>query len=103
MHPIDIGIIVTGVLFGYFYMVPYAYYALPAMSLEQLQFDGEISSYFLFLQSLSCDLDDFLFRVHERLLLFHHRLADGKFLFRFLLQRLLAVLHFLLLGMARCL
>lgn len=54
--PFAAGLFILGVLFGYFYMVPYAYYALPAMSLEQLQFDGEISSYFLFLQSLSLGL-----------------------------------------------
>lgn len=54
--PFAVGLFATGVLFGYFYMVPYAYYALPAMSLSLLQFDGEISSYFLFLQSLSLGL-----------------------------------------------
>jgi len=54
--PFAVGLFTTGVLFGYFFMVPYAYYALPAMTLEQVQFDGEISSYFLFLQSLSLGL-----------------------------------------------
>lgn len=51
--PAAVGLFLTGVLFGYFYMVPFAYYALPAMTIEQLQFDPEISSYFLFLRSLS--------------------------------------------------
>jgi sec-independent protein translocase protein TatC len=54
--PFAAGLFTLGVLFGYFFMVPYAYYALPAMTLEQVQFDGEISSYFLFLRSLSLGL-----------------------------------------------
>lgn len=51
--PVAVALFLTGVLFGYFFMVPYAYYALPAMTIEQLQFDPEISNYFLFLRSLS--------------------------------------------------
>jgi len=54
--PFAVGLFGMGVLFGYFFMVPYAYYALPRMTLEQLQFDGEISNYFLFLRSLSLGL-----------------------------------------------
>jgi sec-independent protein translocase protein TatC len=50
--PASVGLFFAGVLFGYFYFVPYAYYYLASMGQEITRHDPKIEDYFVFLKSL---------------------------------------------------
>lgn len=50
--PASVSLFFAGVLFGYYYFVPYAYYYLAAMGQEITRHDPKIEEYFLFLKSL---------------------------------------------------
>jgi sec-independent protein translocase protein TatC len=51
--PPSVGLFFGGAIFGYTYLVPYAYYFISKMGLEQLRHDAEVSEYFTFLSSLA--------------------------------------------------
>jgi sec-independent protein translocase protein TatC len=50
--PFSVALFVSGILFGYFLLVPYGQYYLASMTIEQIIFYPEISAYFTFLTSL---------------------------------------------------
>lgn len=51
--PFSVILFLSGVLFGYFMMVPYAYYYVAAMAMETVTLLPKIEVYFTFLSSLS--------------------------------------------------
>ncbi len=51
--PASVGLFFGGAIFGYIYLVPYAYYFISKMGLELLRHDAEVSEYFTFLTSLA--------------------------------------------------
>ncbi|MFT5052322.1 MAG: sec-independent protein translocase protein TatC [Chlamydiales bacterium] len=54
--PLSVLLFVSGVLFGYFMMVPYALYFLARMTLEQIHYWESIDNYWSFLTSLTLAL-----------------------------------------------
>lgn len=54
--PLSVSLFLGGIVFGYFVMVPYAYYFLGAIGLEQVRLDPKLEVYFGFLKSLSLAL-----------------------------------------------
>jgi sec-independent protein translocase protein TatC len=50
--PFSVVLFLSGILFGYFLLVPYGQYYLASMTIEQIIFYPEISAYFTFLTSL---------------------------------------------------
>jgi sec-independent protein translocase protein TatC len=51
--PASVALFFGGAAFGYFYLVPYAYYFISKMGLEQLRHSAEVREYFAFLSSLA--------------------------------------------------
>ena len=54
--PMSVLLFVSGVLFGYFMMVPYALFFLARMTLEQIQYWESVENYWSFLVSLTLAL-----------------------------------------------
>lgn len=54
--PFSVALFFGGILFGYFVMVPFGYYFLARMGLEQVRLDPKLELYFSFLKSLSLAL-----------------------------------------------
>ena len=54
--PMSVVLFLSGVLFGYFMMVPYALFFLARMTLEQIQYWESIENYWSFLTSLTLAL-----------------------------------------------
>jgi Tat protein translocase TatC len=54
--PFSMGLFLAGVVFGYFYMVPYAQYFLAEMGIEQFQYDLRLELYLNFFTKLSLGL-----------------------------------------------